>query len=170
MSSTGKEAQQLLRRAWDAAGKGDLAGALREIDRALELRPKQTRCWATRGSFLREMSRLDEAEAVLRTAIELDERNFLAWTELGQVYESKGLFEKAAFCLERSVELKPDYHTYTMLANVQLTFDADAALRNAGKALELNSEWGEAEAVKQKAQRISSSTRPDMNPGGHPLK
>jgi len=157
MSSTGKEAQQLLRRAWDAADKADLAGALREIDRALELRPKQTRYWATKGSFLREMGRLDEAEAVLRKAIELDERNFLAWTELGQAYESKGLFEKAAFCLERSVELEPDFNTYTLLANVQLAFDAEAAIRNANKALELNSEWDEAETVKRKAQRISSA-------------
>jgi tetratricopeptide (TPR) repeat protein len=158
MSAIGKEAQQLLRRAWDAADKEDLPRALEEINRALELRPKQTRYWATKGSFLREMARMDEAEQALRTAIELDERNFMAWTELAQVYETQGLFEKAAFCLGQSVGIKPDFHTYTMLANVQLAFDAGAALRSAGKALEMNPDWNEAEKIKQKAKRISMSS------------
>ena len=153
------EVMQSHRRAWNMKKDGDLDGALQEIERVLQLRPENTLLWTNKGAFLRDMDRLDEAEQALVRALEQDKRNFFAWTELSQVYESKELFEKAAFCLEQSVEIKPNFTTYTMLANVQLAFNSESALRNANKALKLNPKWEEAERVKRRAQQYMREGR-----------
>jgi tetratricopeptide (TPR) repeat protein len=92
----------------------------------------------------------------LNTAVRLDERSNLAWAELAQAYEMQERYEKAAFCYEQAAEIKPNVSYYTMLANVQLTFDPESAVQNADKALEIEPGSEEATGVRNRAQELIS--------------
>lgn len=57
-----------------------------------------------RGWAKRQMKQLDEAESLLKSALELNPRSARALYELGGIYESAGSAEKALACYRRGLE------------------------------------------------------------------
>lgn len=143
--------RELFRAAGQLEARGDLEGALAQVSRAVELEPESPVCWAAKGQVLFRMGRLDAAEHACRKAIELDDRAYYAWTELGFVFEEQELFEDAAFCFGKSAKLQPTASLFTLMANVELTFDVRAALRHAQRAITLDPDWQEAWMVRDAA-------------------
>ncbi len=101
----------------------------------------------------REWGKFQESEDAIRKGIDLAPCGSYAWTELGLLLMDRKLFKKAADCLRKSVQLRPDFNTYTILAAVEFTFDVDAALLDAERALEINPDWDEAMQVRDDAQK-----------------
>lgn len=153
-------AEQHRVRAWEAAETQNWELALQEVNAALELDPTEPLYWVLKGRFLRESGALAEAESVLEEALDISSSNKHVWTELGELYMSKELFEKAAFCLAEAARIEPGFCIYTLLANAELTFDPSGALVHARKALELKPNWEEAERIAKKAQSMLSAEDP----------
>ena len=149
-----EQAKQYIAAADRAAQSGNFAKAVEQMNKALQLRPGFAPYWVTQGNFLRKWSKFQRSEDAIRKAIEINPAASYAWTELGLLFKDCELFEKAANCLRKSVQLRPESSAYTVLANVELTFDADAALSDAEKALELNPGWDEALQVRDAAKQI----------------
>ena len=108
--------------------------------------------WSLKGSALVELERLTEAESVTRTAIEKDQRNYHTWYLYGIIQSENGYFEKAAYCYKKSLRLRKDFGTYTLLAAAEYEFDLPSSIKHAQKALESNPEWEEAEAILKSAR------------------
>ena len=146
-------AKQYVAAADAAANIGDWASAVERMDEALQLRPAFVPYWVSKGHFLRQWLKFGRAEDAIRKAIAINPRACYAWSELGLLFKDRRLFKEAADCLSQSVQLRPDFATYTVLADVELSFDPSAALRDAEKALELNPSWEEAERIRDIALR-----------------
>lgn len=150
---------QLATEASKLSSKGNHSDALNLLERALELKPKDPLVLVYRGRVLHALARYGEAEKSFRDALNIDGNLCYAWNELGLLFEDRGFFEKAADCLTRSVQLRPDFNSYTVLAKVELMFDVDAALSDAEKALELNPGWDEAIQVRDAAKERGAQVR-----------
>lgn len=77
---------------------------------------------------------------------------WLAWVELGRVQYDRGWYEVAAICFRTALEYVSDKGLFTILANVQLTFDPPAALESAKKALAMDPDWEEAPGIAKDAE------------------
>lgn len=137
----------------ELSAKGDPAGALDLLDRALEIRPRDPIVLVYRGRVLIASGRHDEAEQSLRTALGIDGNLSHAWNELGMLMESRGKFEKAAHCYEESARMAPCAEILTMLASMQLAFDPQKAIESAKRTLSLDSDWSEAQTVLDAAEK-----------------
>jgi Flp pilus assembly protein TadD len=90
----------------DAAG--DHAGALAELDRALEMDPEHTTLLTNRGALLGTLGRYAAAERDLRRVLRAEPANVEALFNLGVVMTKKGLWGEAVPHLQRATELAPD--------------------------------------------------------------
>ena len=61
------------------------------------------------GTTLKELWRLDEAEASYRRAIQIKPRCAEALNNLGSILCLKGLFQEAKAMIELALKIKPDY-------------------------------------------------------------
>ena len=138
--------------AGDLSSKGNHAEALALLERALEYKRRDPMVLVYRGRVLSALGRHEEAEQSLRDALGVDGNFSHAWSELGMLMESKGSFEKAAFCYEQSVKISPSAEVLTMLANMQLAFDPQKSVYNAERALSIDPEWAEARTVRDSAK------------------
>jgi tetratricopeptide (TPR) repeat protein len=152
-SALPSNAKLCLKRAWEFAECADLAKATEEVDEAVRLAPNCSECWVTLGHFLRVAERFEESERAIRQAIQIKASDQYAWTEFGLLFRDRGSYERSAFCFRESARICPDYNVYTLLAHVELTFDPQAALRDAERALILKPMWEEALRVRDAAQR-----------------
>lgn len=134
------------------SSKGNHAKALLLIEEALALSPKDPMVLVYQGRVLLALGRHDDAEQSLRAALGIDGNLPYAWNELGMLMQSRGAFEKAAFCYEQSAGISLSVEVLTMLANVQLAFDPEKAIETAERALSVDSEWTEAQAVRNAAK------------------
>ena len=66
------------------------------------------------------------------------------------------------FCFQQSVQLRPEHNAYTLLANMQLAFDAEASAANAERALQLKPDWAEAVRVKEAAEEMLRESGSDQ--------
>ena len=152
---------QLATKASKLNSEGNHSDALCLLEQAIELRPRDPILLVYRGRVLHALARFGEAERSFREALHIDRGLCYAWSELGLLLMDCKRFEEAAECLQESANLKRDFSTYTVLANVQLAFDAHSALMNAQKALELNPNWDEAAEVRDEAKGlIEQNDRP----------
>lgn len=159
--TSGAQVKQHLLQGWEFADANDWTRAIDCVDAAIQINPTVAVCWVTKGQFLRESKSFEAAESALKKAIEIDPAAYCAWTELGILFRDMDLYEQSAECLRESVSLHPDFNTYTILANVELTFDPEAALSDATLALELNPDWDEAIHVRDEAKKLVSSSESD---------
>jgi Flp pilus assembly protein TadD len=90
----------------DAAG--DHAGALAELDRALEMDPEHTTLLTNRGALLGTLGRYAAAERDLRRVLRVEPANVEALYNLGVVMTKKGLWGEAVPHLQRVTELAPE--------------------------------------------------------------
>ena len=146
------QAKQHIAKAVEAEQSGDLGKAVYEMENALRLCPRCVPYWVSLGNLYRSMLKYQESEEAIRKAIEIDSSASYAWSELGLLYRDKKSYEKAAEYLMTSVQLRPSFSTYTVLAAVVLMFDADAALLHAEKALELSPDYDEAIEIRDAAK------------------
>lgn len=148
------QVKQHIAEAVEAEQSGDFGKAVDQMKNALHLCPRCVPYWVSLGNLYRLMLKFQESEEAIRKGIEIDSSASYAWSELGLLYRDKRSYEKSAEYLMTSVQLRPDFSTYTVLAAVVLMFDADAALLHAEKALELSPDFDEAIEIRDAAKRI----------------
>ena len=88
---------------------GDNEAAMRDFQRAAELKPDYAPLQVNLGEALARLDRFDEAEACYRRAAELDETCAPARAGLGRVALARGDFESAAEQLGQAVRMAPEY-------------------------------------------------------------
>jgi tetratricopeptide (TPR) repeat protein len=95
--------------------KNDLAGALADYTRALELNPRNAEACSERGEL--EATQGNEAGALADCdrAIEIDPGRVAAYSRRGAVREIKGDFSNAVSDYDKVIELKPDDSDYERL-------------------------------------------------------
>lgn len=145
------EAYSLYEASCTAAKRGDIAGALAKIERAIALYPRPV-YFTIKARFLRRGGRTDEALVEAQRSVDLDQENSHGWTMLGLLYEDREDYVTAGKCFSRSAEIEPNYSVYTLLASVQLKYDTQAAVLSARRALELNPDWEEAQNILEAAE------------------
>lgn len=89
----------------DAAG--DHAGALAELDRALDLDPDHGTLLVNRGALLGAQGRFAAAERDLKRVLRVEPSHAEALFNLGVVMTKKGLWGEAVPLLRRTIELDP---------------------------------------------------------------
>lgn len=100
-------------RAWRANAKraaGDLRGALRDFDEAIELQPYYHRSFVWRGGLLRKLGRFAEASADLDRALAMDPHYSLTYWERSLARRGLGDVLGSAFDLDRAYLLDHRYH------------------------------------------------------------
>ena len=93
----------------------DLANAGKDTDATLELKQFELRYpgYATpaidMGLLARRGGRLDESEAALHRATQLDANSAVAWSELGVTLRQQGKFSEARAAYAHALAVDPDY-------------------------------------------------------------
>ena len=105
----------------------------------MELKPDYAEAHSNLGHVLRQMGRLEEAEACCRRALELQPDNAACHHNLGAALAARDQFAEAETCLRRALELQPDFpeahnNLGTTLGNLGRFAEAEASCR---RALEL---------------------------------
>jgi tetratricopeptide (TPR) repeat protein len=116
----------------------DFAGAVSYCDLCLKLDPANSGVYAIRGRLLDDMERHDEAEAMYRKAVELNDTNHIAWHALAR-HSSQTDPKTALEQIERAISLADSEATYYATKSKLLLRldDFDGALENCDKAIEL---------------------------------
>jgi len=155
MSASKIKARKHFRLACDIADDlEDFEKAIEELDKAIQLSPSATVCWTAKGEFYYELGKFKESKKAFKTATELAPERSLTWAGLGMAKMKLKEYKSAAQNLRKAVNLQPDFNLYTILANVELTFDPELALADAEKALELEPNWDEALKVHKAAKQL----------------
>lgn len=93
---------------FDKGRYGDLAGAIADFTRALQLKPDETDVYNNRGYAKRRQGDLDGAMADFNKAIELKPNELLGYYNRAAAKKDKGDFDGAIADLTKVIELKPD--------------------------------------------------------------
>ncbi|MBI4677454.1 MAG: tetratricopeptide repeat protein [Elusimicrobia bacterium] len=93
----------------ELAAKGDPDGALRCLDKATGLDPKNSRAWMEKGAARASQARFDLAAAAFDKALELDPGNKVFWRQKGAAWLRKGDFEGALAFFDQAIGLDPAY-------------------------------------------------------------
>jgi tetratricopeptide (TPR) repeat protein len=101
-------AAQAVALAGERAGRGDQAGALAILDRAVDADPDRPLLLVERGGLLGHLGRYAAAERDLRRVLRVDPSHPHALYALGVVMTKKGLWGEAVPLLRRAVELEPE--------------------------------------------------------------
>ena len=88
---------------------GQYDGALRAIDRALDLNPRNEVAWLNKGNALTKMGRLVDALRCYNAAIKVNPKFEVAWNNKGNTLARLGHFVEALTCYDRALDLDPGY-------------------------------------------------------------
>lgn len=125
---TSDDAVTLFNQGQELHEKGDLAGAIKLYDKALEALPEFPEAEFQRAAALQTLDRLDEAEKGLRRAIELRPDWSLALTNLGSLLVQENKFAEAETILSKTLEIDPQNSAALVsLADLKLRTKASAA-------------------------------------------
>lgn len=96
---------------WTYRSQGKLEEAIRECRKAIELDPGYGNPYNDIGAYLIELGRHSDAVPWLEKAIHSEryEAYHYPWYNLGRVYASQELYNKARQCFERSLQIAPGY-------------------------------------------------------------
>src|SRR5205807_2695995 len=89
----------------------DYTGALREIDRAIELNPNYATAHQWRAEFLSPLERHQEAIAEAKRALELDPLSIIINRILGEVYLHARWYDEAITQFRKTIEIEPNVPT-----------------------------------------------------------
>lgn len=97
---------------YDAVAEGflrdhDLIGAKEYLPKVLRLRPGDAYATSSLGWSLYWTGETEQGLAYLHRAVTIDPTNFDAWYHLGSVFLAERDYERAAACLERSLQTNP---------------------------------------------------------------
>jgi TolB-like protein/Tfp pilus assembly protein PilF len=87
----------------------DYAGALREIDRAIELNPNYATAHQWRAEFLSAQGRHEEAIAEAKRALELDPLSMIINRILGEMYFHARRYDEAIAQFRKTIEIEPNF-------------------------------------------------------------
>jgi Tfp pilus assembly protein PilF len=96
---------------WTYRFQGRLEEAIDECKKAIEVDPEFGNPYNDIGAYLIEMGKGEEAIPWLEKAIASQRYDayHYPWYNLGRVYASLEMFNKASECFRKSLELQPDY-------------------------------------------------------------
>ena len=94
-------------RAVELHASGDLASALRELERAIAFNPQFTRAFLESGDIYLEMAEYELAERQFALAVRSEPRNFMAQYRHGQVLHRLGSLEEANRAYLRALSIRP---------------------------------------------------------------
>jgi tetratricopeptide (TPR) repeat protein len=103
------QAQQLVSAGAAKARAGDLGGARRDLDRALQLDPRNARAFFWRGYAEARAGESGKAVGDLKRSIELDGKDPFPYAELAGVYQRAGQLDDAIGALTRLTDVAPDW-------------------------------------------------------------
>ncbi len=83
--------------------------ALRAIDTALDINPRNEVAWVNKGNALTKMGRLIDALRCFNAAIKVSSTYEVAWNNKGNALARLGKFEEAVSCYERALEIDASY-------------------------------------------------------------
>lgn len=89
------------------AEAGDRAGAIREFESLLQVKPDHAIAWFNLGFVYEQAEQLDDAERCFRRALAIDPKIDRAWYGLGLVLIRRGLLEEAIDALKHNIKLQP---------------------------------------------------------------
>lgn len=115
--------------------RGDLAGAMKYLDDALELEKSLgqralVNLQSTRGDVLARLGREKEAEQAFRTELKEFPENFDAWSRLAFLYASQGRREDFRLLLSEMTRLVPTPRSYETAAFLSQTVGDAAGARD----------------------------------------
>ena len=89
------------------ANGGQYEEAVKALNKAIELNPKDTEMWNNRGIVLFFLKRNKEAISSFEKATSLDPRNAEAWYNRGIVFCRLEKYEEAVDSLDKALEIDP---------------------------------------------------------------
>jgi tetratricopeptide (TPR) repeat protein len=125
---------------------GDRDGALRALNRAIELGFDSADAYCTRGSVYQAKGQLDRALGDYRRAVEMDPRNVEALNNLGTALQALGRHDQAITYYTQAVTLRPDLaDAYYNRGNAWYAAgQADRAIGDFARAIHLRPDYAEA--------------------------
>ncbi len=114
--------------------------ALKAIDTALDMNPRNEVAWLNKGNALTKMGRLVDALRCFNAALKVNPRYEVAWNNKGNTLARMGHFEEALACYERALAIDPEYRGAWVNKGYVLTKLGryDEATSCADRALRLN--------------------------------
>ncbi|MFC1835701.1 tetratricopeptide repeat protein [Thermodesulfobacteriota bacterium] len=168
--------------------KGDYAGAVEHLNRAVEVSPQKHKPFNNLGNALFEQGKVSEAITLFRKAGEADPQSPTAYNNLGSVLLGQGKVSEAISLFERAIEISPRYaRAYNNMGNalmkqgkvpealsnyrkaIQLKPDLAAPYENLGNALMKQGKLSEAVALLGKAVQMSPGSATAANHLGNAL-
>lgn len=148
-------ADELILDAWDELNLGNTDEAVAKGEAALELDPDDWYVNSSLGLFFRERQEMEKSLHFCQRGVELAPEMSLAWTTLATTQLERERFKEAAEGYAKAVELKERPSTYTLMASAKINMDDfEGAIEAAKRALELDPEWDEAEALLKQAETL----------------
>jgi tetratricopeptide (TPR) repeat protein len=86
---------------------GDFAAAMRELDRARKVNPRDERTLARVAACLKSQRKDDEFDALVKSVEKFDSKPAVFWQELGEQTEVRRLFSDAEKYHRKAMELRP---------------------------------------------------------------
>jgi tetratricopeptide (TPR) repeat protein len=118
--------------------------ALAELDKAIEIDPRNAEAYYWRGRTLVNLGRLDQGEGDFKTAVKFKPDYAEAYDNLGWLASKQGRVEEGIAYLTKSVEFKPE-NAWAFYNRSRLFFskgDLASAMRDAEKACSLGYQDG----------------------------
>src|SRR6516164_9654720 len=122
----------------------DMAGSIREFQRAIALNPNYANAHHWYGAILGALGRLDEAIAEGKRAIELDPLSSIINADLGLTLLNARRYDEAIAQLRKALEIDPTFYfaQYNLGMVLQLKGDQPAAIAEYTKAQQLSDDLG----------------------------
>jgi len=117
--------------------------ALKDYDKAIELKPDYEVTWNSKGAALDELGRYDEALKAYDKAIKLKPDYGDAWSNLGVTLIKLERYEEAFKAIFKAIELKPEDGAiwYNLACLYSLRGDKENALEKLHKATDLDKKF-----------------------------
>ena len=126
-----RQAQNQVVDGFDKLKRGDTAGARADLDRAIELNPRNADAYFWRGEADAKAGEMGKAVGNLKRALELEPDRKDALFALASIYGGNREYDEAIKYLTRAIRVAPDYAQGTAFAqrgyNYKMKGDMDAA-------------------------------------------
>ena len=138
-----QEIAELFKTAKDHFNKGDYDQAIKDYDKAIELKPNYSDAYYNRGIAYDNKGNYDQAIKDYNKAIELNPNHTNAYNNRGLTYDKKGDYNQAIKDYSKAIELKPNYSdAYNNRGNAYYNKgDHDQAIKDYNKAIDLNTNY-----------------------------
>ncbi len=125
---------------------GQYEPAIKWVQNAIEIEPKETHFHASLGNIFWYQDNLNEAKRCYQNALTLDENNPIASHGMGNIQARQNKFDEAIYYYHLALEANPNYaEAYNGLGNaLKHKSDIKAATENYQRAVDINPQFSEA--------------------------